>query len=331
MPKAEEFIKNDKTKVRNKFIKKDISAWDDNMVQALTMDKNKITNISAQETTTETKKSVEQIETVNPRNICNWQFHDRPETELGDIQGLANDFLSIGQQQPCIVRPNTTSSDIKYELIVGERRWRAATLAQTDLKVIVKNLSDTDAALSQVAENDNRVDLSDYAKGMSFAKLIDSGVLKQKDLIEKLGRSKQYVSSLLSYSKIPDSIIDSVQDWSKVSTRTAEKIKQLSSKGQEYIDAIISIADKITNKGIGAESIEKMVARSLKPTQDLEQPSKKVFTPDGRHVFTWRQDNNGLASMHFPKNINEMFNSKINLDEFTKQITDILDTKFKLL
>ena len=120
---------------------------------------------------------IEEISLVDPNEICNWDFHDRPESELGDIDALANDFVKVGQQQPCLIRPSH-NTDSCYELIIGERRWRAAKLAQIELKVIIKDISDSDAALVQAAENENRVDLSDYAKGMSYSKLIDSGVIK---------------------------------------------------------------------------------------------------------------------------------------------------------
>ncbi|CAL7960168.1 ParB family transcriptional regulator, chromosome partitioning protein [Alphaproteobacteria bacterium] len=183
---------------------------------------------------------------VEPQKIKNWEFRDRPENELGDIESLAIEFKEIGQQQPCIARPiSDTNNDIQYELIVGERRWRAAQTAQINLKVIVKNLSDTDAAIIQASENLSRKGLSDYARGMSYAKLIDNGIITQKELTEKLSISKQQVSRLLSFSKIPQKIHNSIRDFPKVTCRTAEQIKQLSSKGENYIEAIIKFTGKI--------------------------------------------------------------------------------------
>ena len=168
---------------------------------------------------------------INPEQVTRWQYKDRPENELGNIAHLAEEFIKIGQQQPCVVRPISGKKE-RYELIIGERRWKAAMRANIDLLVIIRNQSDTEAALSQIAENDDREDISDYAKGTSYGKLIADGVITQKDLIEKLGKTKQYISSLLSFNKIPQSIIDSIGDMSKISAKTAEAIKQLSKKGQ---------------------------------------------------------------------------------------------------
>lgn len=272
------------------------------------------------------------ILSVSTSTIQNWEFHDRPEAELGDLQALANDFIKVGQQQPCIVRPTSSDTTKKYELIVGERRWRAAILAGVDLKVIVKNLSNVDAALSQAAENDNRVDLSDYAKGMSFSKLIDDKVIKQKDLIEKLGRSKQYVSALLSFSKIPVEVIDAVGDWSSVNARLGEKIKQLSSKGEENIQAIISMSSKIREGKIGEKTIERLIVKRLSPVESLVNTNQKIHTRDGRHIFTWRTDNNSLPSIHFPKQINDLFRgNKLDLDAFTSSVQNTIEAMLKKL
>src|SRR4051812_20437328 len=74
-----------------------------------------------------------QVHLVDPDNIVNWKYSDRPEFELGNIEALANEFTTIGQQQPCIVRP-IEHKDNFYELLVGERRWRAAKEAKIKLK-----------------------------------------------------------------------------------------------------------------------------------------------------------------------------------------------------
>jgi ParB family chromosome partitioning protein len=275
-------------------------------------------------------KDDNKVHTINPNLIRRWERKDRPSNELGDIQALANDFINVGQQQPCIVR-SILDSEYKYELIIGERRWRAAMLAKINLDVIVKNnFSDFDAALSQAAENDNRLDLSDYAKGMSFAKLIDDKIMRQKDLTERLGKSKQYISSLLSFSKIPKEIIDSVDDWSKVSSRTSKEIVSLSKKGDVYIKQICALSERIKSGKMGWNSLNKVVIANTLKKGSLVTENQKILSKDGRHIFTWRADNNSLPSIHFPKQINDLFSSnKINLEAFTNDIIMSLEQKLK--
>jgi ParB family transcriptional regulator, chromosome partitioning protein len=261
---------------------------------------------------------------VDPTLIKNWVLHDRPESELGDIKELAKDLIKIGQQQPCVVRP-IVNDDYKYELIIGERRWLASKQANIKLKVLVnKNMSDSEAALAQATENDNRVGLSDYAKGISYSKLIKNKIIKQKDLIESLGKSHQYISALLSFSKIPSIIHDSVGDWKNVSARTSETIVRLSKKSDKNIDVIISLSDKIRNGSIGWSTISKLVMKKVHE-EKVNLKNKKIATSDGRHLFTWRTDNNSLPSIHFPKNVSDLFiTKKIDIEKITKEFTKIL-------
>ena len=265
---------------------------------------------------------------VLPNSVRNWKFHDRPEMELGDIAALAQEFKEVGQQQPCIVRALKNEVQYQYEIIAGERRWRASLLAKTKLKVIVKELSDNEAALVQITENSNRKDLSDYAKGMSYAQLIDNGIIQQKDLVEKLGKPKQYISSLLSFSKIPEEVMDAISDMTLVSCRSAEQIRRLSSKGESYVKALISIADKIRSGKYGQERIEKYVLCYVNSEQQEIKPKSitKAIDRTGRHLFTWRNDINDCPSIHFPKDMSKFIRDhKSNLtDDILKMIENYI-------
>lgn len=272
-----------------------------------------------------TRNTIVEIET---NVIENWEFHDRPESELGDIKALANEFLSIGQQQPCVVRPHPDNPE-KYELIIGERRWRAAIQANIPLKVIIANYDDNKAGLAQAAENDNRVDLSDYAKGISFSRLIDQKIIQQKDLVEQLGRPKQYISALLSFSKIPIEIQNAIGDMSKVSARTAETIKRLSSKGDDHINALIKYADKIKTGKYGANKLADAIQQHITNAERINKERKKILL-NGRHLLTIRQDNNYMPSIHFPKNTTQHLSEiGVDIEQLGEEIAKLIDSKFQ--
>lgn len=244
----------------------------------------------------------EKITTINPNLITNWQFSDRIEADLGDIEGLAQDFKTIGQQQPCIIRPIKNTSPFKYELIAGERRWRASLLAKLELLVIIKELTDEDAAIIQISENESRKDLSDYAKGMSYARLIQKNVITQKDLIQKLGKSKQYISALLSFSRMPQKIISAIGDMSKVSHRTAEEICRLSNKGENYIEAILLITEKIKTGKYGVESIKKFVIKKVENIQEKAQ-KHKYYNKHGKLIFSTKETKLKLLDITLSKEV----------------------------
>merc|ERR1712224_1105018 len=141
---------------------------------------------------------------------------------------------------------------------IRERRWRAALSTQINLKVVVKSLNDFNTALIQIMENDNKKNLSDFAKARSLLLLIDDYLLNQNDLVLKIDKSKQYISALLSYKKIPDKVYNAIDDFSKISSALlAAKIKQLCFKGENYNETTMSLKVKIIEGKIGKPNLEK--------------------------------------------------------------------------
>lgn len=285
--------------------------------------------INPSQLTTYHDEKYEKIILVHPSKIINWKFHDRPISEIGDIDALAKDIVSVGQQQPCIVRKHPESD--QYELIVGERRWRAAAKTNIDLKVIVRSLSDLDAAMAQSSENDNRKDLSEYAKGMSFAKLIENKIITRKDLIESLGRSQQHISALLSYSKMPNEINNAIKDWSKVSPRTAETIVRLSKKSKRHIRAILSLSSLVEKGVVGAKSLEKKVSEILEANFERKPTYQKIYAKDGCVLFLIKEKDGCPASIKFPKKIKNLFTKGIaDKSKIYKSIKNELENIFSI-
>jgi ParB family chromosome partitioning protein len=261
---------------------------------------------------------------IPPSNIVNWSFHDRPNNELGNIDELAEEFKTIGQQQPCIIRPLKDKSS-NYEIIVGERRWLAAKKANIKLKAIVLPLSDNDAALIQIAENKNRKDLSDYAKGKSFSKLINSKIITQRELIEKLKISPQKISKLLSYEKIPLGVLQEIGDMSKVSATTAEKIKQLCNKGVQYVQAIKSLSNKIRRAELGHTRLEEEVYNIVNNNASIN--NKKFFSKNEELLFNVHS-NKSKTNILLSHHVHEYaFKNKelflIALDRFAAELESI--------
>ena len=260
----------------------------------------------------EKKEKIANIIQISPDDCVLWAFKDRSPSELGHISDLAADIKQNGQLQPGIVRLNANNTDIKskYELIVGERRWRACKLAHLPFLVILKDLSDTEAAIYQVAENDQRKNLSDYSKGINYAKLINAGVLSTKDLTQKLRKSQQYISGLLSFSKISCNLIARIGDMTKISARTASEIVRWQEKGKQYQDVLLELAPKLVTGEIGANKLQKLILDHLNSEKYIKIINE-VKSFDGRHLFTWKRDNNGQRTIGFPKDIRETLNFSV--------------------
>ena len=228
---------------------------------------------------------------------------DRKFTDIAAINALADQMAGVGQVQPCTVRLSNKIKNKKYELIFGERRYRAAVNKGLKLKVVVKDIDDTHAGLMLLAENAHREDTCDFSMGEQLNELLNTQMLKQQDLVNKLGMSRQKISRLLSYRKIPETVFDAIGDFNKVSSGTAEKIKQLCNRNEAGQNAIVSLAEKIASGKLGHEKLTLAVEKITDQLGRSKKESKKFYTEDGRVAFTLRADNNGNDSFHFPKGV----------------------------
>ena len=121
----------------------------------------------------------------NPRSIFS-------EDELVD---LANSIREKGIVQPIIVREIDSAGS--YEVIAGERRWRAAQIAQLDnIPAIIKTLSDDDALEIAIIENVQRSNLSPVDEAAGYQRLIDIYNYTQEDLAQVIGKSRSYICLL---------------------------------------------------------------------------------------------------------------------------------------
>jgi len=119
--------------------------------------------------------------------------------------GLASSIRHQGMLQPVVVRPRP---DGTYELIAGERRWRAAREAGIDtVPAVVREADDRDSLLLALVENVARENLSAVEEGRAYAVLIDEFSLSLGDVAERVGRSKPSVSNRLRLLELPDEVL----------------------------------------------------------------------------------------------------------------------------
>lgn len=270
-------------------------------------------------------KDTETITEVDPILIKNWHYHDRLPEDYGDLDSFATELKEVGQVQPCIVRP-CNEDGYKFEVIVGERRWRAAKIAGIKLKVVVRELNDHDSALSQAVENSTRKNISEYARGISYANLVEKDVITQKDLQATLKLSQSSIRNLLSYSKIHADITKAIGSLVKVSPATAYEITRLQSKGKEYIAALIELSNKVKSGTLGHTKLEALIEEKITKKTSHEERAIPV-TKNGRHIFTWRKDSNGHKSIAFPRMIREL----INYDAIEKKLIEEIHTQLSTI
>ncbi len=138
----------------------------------------------------------------NPR-----QPRKRFDGEAGT--GLAESIRSQGVIQPLLVRPRTAGG---YEIVAGERRWRAAREAgRTTVPAVVREADDRDTLLLGLIENVAREQLTPVEEARAYALLIDEFALSLGDVAERVGRSKPSVSNRIRLLELPDDVLGMVE------------------------------------------------------------------------------------------------------------------------
>jgi len=131
------------------------------------------------------------------------------ETALGE---LAESLKAHGVIQPLVVRPHRDQPD-RYELIAGERRWRAAQRAGLDeVPVLVRGISDEEALALALVENVQREDLSPIEEAEAYRRLMEEFGLTQDAVASLVGRSRPQISNLLRLLRLPPAVRDMVGD-----------------------------------------------------------------------------------------------------------------------
>ena len=141
----------------------------------------------------------------NPRN---------PRRHFGDAEltDLAQSIREHGVVQPVVVRPSPAEAG-RYEIIAGERRWRAAQRAGlAEIPVIVRDVNDRTALELAIIENVQRTDLNPIEEALGYQQLIDEHNYTQADLGQVIGKSRSHVANTLRLLKLPDVIRDMLVD-----------------------------------------------------------------------------------------------------------------------
>ena len=123
-----------------------------------------------------------------------------------DLEELAQSISEKGIIQPIIVRVDPDKADL-YQIVAGERRWRAAQLAQLhEVPVIVRQMDDTEVLEVAIIENVQRTDLNPVEEALGFRQLMDSYGHTQEKLAKALGKSRSHIANILRLLHLPESV-----------------------------------------------------------------------------------------------------------------------------
>ena len=128
---------------------------------------------------------------------------DQPRKQFSDeaIQTLADSIQQYGMIQPILVRP----LGLNYQIVAGERRWRAARmLGMDEVPVVIRELTDEETMAVALIENLQREDLNPLEEANAYAQLMDMFHLTQEEVAKRVGKSRSAVANSLRLLKLPD-------------------------------------------------------------------------------------------------------------------------------
>ncbi|WP_207485327.1 ParB/RepB/Spo0J family partition protein [Arenibaculum pallidiluteum] len=192
------------------------------------------------------------IEFVHPG-----RFQPRKRFDQEAIQALVESVRERGILQPLLVRRHPESPS-EYELIAGERRWRAAQIAGLhEVPVVLRELSDREALEIALIENIQRQDLTPLEEAEGYRRLMDEFAHTQENLAKALGKSRSHIANMLRLLSLPDPIKEMVGDG----RLTAGHARALLG-----VPEPVAVARQVVEKGLNVRQVEQL-AREAQATK----------------------------------------------------------------
>ncbi len=202
------------------------------------------------------------------------KYQPRKDMEPESLQELADSIKAQGVMQPIVVRP---ISDRKYEIIAGERRWRATQLAGLDtIPAVVRDVPDEAAIAMALIENIQREDLNPIEEAVALQRLQQEFELTQQEVADAVGKSRTTVTNLLRLMTLQEDVRRLVEHGD-LEMGHARALLGLEGGDQSHAAA------QVVGKGMSVRQTEALV-RHLLESKDKPAQDKKAMDPNIRHL-----------------------------------------------
>lgn len=220
---------------------------------------------SKQESKTEEKKAAEtivKITLVEPN-----REQPRKNFDEDALQELSESIKQFGLLQPILVQDRKDH----YEIIAGERRWRAAKLAGLkEVPVIIRNYTEQEIVEISLIENIQREDLNPIEEAQAYKRLLNEFNLKQDEVAERVSKSRAAVTNSIRLLKLTDEVQQMVID-DMISTGHARALLAVDSPEEQY-----NLAQRIFDEKLSVREVEKLVKNLHKPSKPKKLDDKAL-------------------------------------------------------
>ncbi|MBC3766651.1 ParB/RepB/Spo0J family partition protein [Neptunicella marina] len=233
------------------------------------------------------------------------KYQPRKDMSPDALEDLAASIRSQGIIQPIVVRK--VAQD-KFEIIAGERRWRASQLAHLDeVPCLIKDVPDEAAVAIALIENIQREDLNAMEEAQALERLLNEFELTHQEVAEAVGKSRATVTNLLRLNNLNDDV-KLLLEYGDIEMGHARAL--LSLEGEQQLEA----AKTVAGKGLTVRDTENLVRKLLEPTKEKVE---KNVDPDIKRLETTLSENLGAAVSisHNAKGKGKMVINYSSLDE----------------
>ena len=181
------------------------------------------------------------------------------------MEELAESIRQKGVIQPLIVRP---ADGGRYEIVAGERRWRAAQAANLHmLPVLIREFSDMEMLEIAIIENIQRADLNAIDEAQAYKQLMEKFGHTQEKIAEGLARSRSHIANLLRLLTLPDSVQDLVRQG---------KLSAGHARALIGHDDAAALAQQVVNKGLSVRAVEELMRKPAAKTAESSAPARPL-------------------------------------------------------
>ena len=244
---------------------------------------------------------------------------DQPRKDFDEdaLMELADSIRQFGILQPLLVQKKKNY----YEIIAGDRRWRAAKLAGIkEVPIIVKDYTDQEIVEISLIENIQRENLNPIEEAMAFKRLLQEFQLKQDEVAERVSKSRTAVTNSMRLLKLSPRVQQMIID-DMISTGHARALLAIDDEEQQFI-----LANKIFDEKLSVRETEKLV-------KALKNPKKEVKKEKSEHTFIYENIEEQIKNIMGTKvSVNQKANGKGKIEieyyseEELERIYDLLMT-----
>jgi ParB family transcriptional regulator, chromosome partitioning protein len=253
----------------------------------------------------------EEIRKIPIDDIVPNRFQPRTVFDEDKIEELARTIHTHGIIQPIVVREFEKG---KYEIIAGERRWRAMKkLAWEEAPTIIKNLNDTETASVALIENLQREELSPIEEAIAYGKLLELHNLTQEALAQRLGKGQSTVANKLRLLKLPMEVQEALLN-KMITERHARALIPLKDPDKQ-----LALLKDILEKNLNVKQTEDRVVKILDQKGTKPKPQRKAFSKDMR-----------IAVNTIRQSLSMVTDSGINLDAEEEEFEDFYQFTIKI-